>query len=59
VSLEADSGELQLNPKDVIAHVAQESPHSDRSALDFVQDGDHGLRQLQASINELEALEWN
>ncbi len=56
-SLEADSGELQLNPKDVIAHVAQESPHSDRSALDFVQDGDHGLRQLQASINELEALD--
>jgi ATP-binding cassette subfamily F protein 3 len=56
-SLEADSGELQLNPKDVIAHVAQESPHSDKSALDFVQDGDHGLRQLQASINELEALD--
>jgi len=55
-SLEADSGELQLNPKDVIAHVAQESPHSGKSALDFVQDGDHGLRQLQASINELEAL---
>jgi len=56
-SLEADSGELQLNPKDVIAHVAQESPHSDKSALDFVQDGDHGLRQLQASIHELEALD--
>jgi len=55
--LEADSGALQLNPKDVIAHVAQESPHSDKSALDFVQDGDHGLRQLQASINELEALD--
>ena len=56
-SLEADSGELQLNPKDVIAHVAQESPHSNKSAVDFVQDGDHGLRQLQARINELEALD--
>jgi ATP-binding cassette subfamily F protein 3 len=55
--LEADAGELQVNPKDVIAHVAQESPHSDRSALDFVQDGDSGLRQLQASIAELEALD--
>jgi ATP-binding cassette subfamily F protein 3 len=56
-SLEADSGELQVNPKDVIAHVAQESPHSDKSALDFVQDGDKGLRQLQSSIAELEALD--
>ncbi|MCP4047457.1 MAG: ATP-binding cassette domain-containing protein [Gammaproteobacteria bacterium] len=55
--LEADSGELQLNPKDVVAHVAQESPHSDKSALDYVQDGDHGLRQLQTHINELEALD--
>jgi ATP-binding cassette subfamily F protein 3 len=55
--LEGDSGELQLNSKDVIAHVAQESPHSGKSALDFVQDGDHGFRQLQASINELEALD--
>ncbi|MDX2418077.1 MAG: ATP-binding cassette domain-containing protein, partial [Xanthomonadales bacterium] len=55
--LEADAGQLQVNPKDVIAHVAQESPHSDRSALEFVQDGDKGLRQLQASITELEALD--
>ena len=55
--LDADAGQLQLNPKDVIAHVAQESPHSSKSALDFVQDGDKGLRQLQASIAELEALD--
>ena len=55
--LEADSGQLQVNPKDVIAHVAQESPHSGQSAVDFVQDGDKGLRQLQASIAELEALD--
>ncbi len=52
--LESDAGELQLNAKDVIAHVAQESPSSSRSALDFVQDGDKGLRELQASISELE-----
>ena len=55
--LESDAGQLLLNSKDVIAHVAQESPHSSRSALDFVQDGDTGLRELQASIVELEALD--
>ena len=53
--LEGDAGELQLNPKDVIAHVAQESPHSVHPALDFVMDGDSGLRKLQADIAELEA----
>jgi len=55
--LEADTGELQLNPKDVIAHVAQESPHSIYPALEFVMDGDSGLRRLQAGIAELEALD--
>ncbi|HEY5775476.1 MAG TPA: ATP-binding cassette domain-containing protein [Xanthomonadales bacterium] len=38
--LEADAGQLQINPRDVIAHVAQESPHSGQPALEFVQDGD-------------------
>ncbi len=52
--LESDAGELQLNSKDVIAHVAQESPSSNQPAIEFVQDGDKGLRQLQASIAELE-----
>jgi ATP-binding cassette subfamily F protein 3 len=55
--LEADAGQLQINPRDVIAHVAQESPHSGQPALEFVQDGDKDLRQLQASIAELEALD--
>lgn len=55
--LDADAGQLQLNPRDVIAHVAQESPHSEQPALEFVQDGDKGLRQLQAGIAELEALD--
>lgn len=52
--LEGDTGKLQLNPKDVIAHVAQESPGSSQSALDFVMDGDSGLRKLQTDIAELE-----
>jgi len=53
--LEGDAGELQFHPRDVIAHVAQESPHSIHPALDFVMDGDSGLRELQADIAELEA----
>ena len=53
--LEADAGLLQVNQKDVIAHVAQESPNSENPALEFVIDGDHGLRILQTSIAELEA----
>jgi len=52
--LEADSGELQLNAKDVIAHVAQESPSAAQPALEFVLDGDHGLRELQREITVLE-----
>jgi len=55
--LEGDAGELQLNPKDVIAHVAQESPGSSEPALDFVMDGDSDLRKLQADIAELETLD--
>jgi len=52
--LESDAGQLQFNPKDVISHVAQESPSSAQPALEFVQDGDRGLRELQANIAELE-----
>jgi ATP-binding cassette subfamily F protein 3 len=55
--LEADAGQLQINPRDVIAHVSQQSPHSDQPALEFVQDGDKDLRRLQAGIAELEALD--
>jgi ATP-binding cassette subfamily F protein 3 len=53
--LEGDAGQLQINRKDVIAHVAQESPSSTQPALEFVQDGDSGLRELQTNIAELEA----
>ena len=53
--LEPDDGELALDPKDQIAHVAQESPHSKRSAVDYVMDGDHELRAVQTAIAEGEA----
>jgi ATP-binding cassette subfamily F protein 3 len=53
--LEPDDGELGLDPKDEIAHVAQESPHGAGSAVDYVMDGDHELRTVQAAIAEGEA----
>ncbi len=53
--LEPDGGELALDPKDEIAHVAQESPHGSGSAVDYVMDGDHELRTVQAAIAEGEA----
>lgn len=53
--LEPDDGEVALDPKDQIAHVAQESPHGDGSAVDYVMDGDSELRTVQAAIAEGEA----
>ncbi len=48
--LESDDGELSIDPNDVIAHVAQESPNTTKSALDYVIDGDAELRKTQAAI---------
>lgn len=48
--LQADGGECTLPPRTVIAHVAQETLAVKRTALDYVIDGDVGLRQLQQAI---------
>jgi ATP-binding cassette subfamily F protein 3 len=53
--LESDDGELVLDPRYEIAHVAQENPHGGGSAVDYVMDGDRELRQVQAAIAEGEA----
>ena len=53
--LEADEGELGIDPDDVFAHVAQESPDTASSALDYVMDGDDELRKTQAAIAAGEA----
>ena len=53
--LEPDDGELALDPRYEIAHVAQESPRGQGSAVDYVMDGDTELRQVQAEIAEGEA----
>ena len=48
--LEADSGEIRTAPGTRIGHVAQTSPSGERSALDFVIDGDAELRETQHAI---------
>jgi len=53
--LEPDTGELQLNPDLMIAHVAQESPDDIQSALNYVLDGDRELRQIQEQITAADA----
>ncbi len=53
--LEPDDGELAVDPRDEIAHVAQESPQGAGAAVDYVMDGDHELREVQAAIAAGEA----
>jgi ATP-binding cassette subfamily F protein 3 len=48
--LHTDQGEVQLSPALALAHVAQETPAVDRSAIDYVIDGDQELRQLEQQL---------
>ncbi len=48
--LHADAGDFSLPPSWRIAHVAQETPAVDRSALDYALDGDAALREIEAHI---------
>jgi len=50
-TLEPDTGAILLQQNIGITHVAQETPSSSRSALDYVVDGDQRLRALEASID--------
>jgi ATP-binding cassette subfamily F protein 3 len=52
--LQPDGGDFSLPPKTVIAHVAQETPAVDTSALDYVIDGDTELRQTEKQISKAE-----
>ena len=51
-SLEPDSGSITLQQNVGITHVAQETPSSARSALDYVIDGDEKIRSLEAIIDQ-------
>jgi ATP-binding cassette, subfamily F, member 3 len=48
--LHADAGECALPPSWQIAHVSQETPAVERSALDYTLDGDAALRAIEARI---------
>ena len=53
--LHADSGDCFLPGNTVIAHVAQETPATDKPAIEYVIDGDSQLRTLQTQLSEAEA----
>ncbi len=53
--LHADSGDFFMPPGWVVAHVAQESPSTERSALDYVIDGDQQLRAIESAIEQANA----
>jgi len=53
--LHADAGDLDFPRAWRIAHVAQETPALDRSALDYAIDGDTTLRRLEAELAEADA----
>ncbi|MEI7839950.1 MAG: ATP-binding cassette domain-containing protein [Methylococcaceae bacterium] len=48
--LHADEGDFTMPPNLAIAHVAQEMPAVECSALDYVMDGDVELRQLEQQL---------
>jgi len=48
--LQADAGDVNLSGKLKIAHVQQEMPTTDRTALDYVLDGDGELRDIEAAL---------
>jgi len=53
-SLHADAGDV-LFPKNLVtAHVAQETPALDTTAIEYVLDGDAQLRQLEKDIKQAE-----
>ena len=53
--LHPDQGSIEFPSKWQLAHVAQETPALDRSAIDYAIDGDTELRKLEAQLAELES----
>lgn len=49
-TLEPDEGSISLQQQVGITHVAQETPATERSALDYLIDGDERIRHLQQTI---------
>ena len=53
--LQHESGDLDMPPNWVIAHVAQETPSLGLAALEFTLDGDEELRAIETALVEAEA----
>ncbi|MGN6653182.1 ATP-binding cassette domain-containing protein, partial [Trinickia sp.] len=53
--LHPDAGDFSLPPSWRIAHVAQETPAVDKTALEYTLDGDAALREIEARIAQAEA----
>lgn len=53
-SMQVDAGSFSIPPNWRIAHMAQEVSSSDRSAIDYVLDGDVALRRVQQEIAQAE-----
>jgi len=54
--LHPDEGDLSMPPGLAIAHVAQETPATAYSAIDYVIDGDQELRDLQQQLFKAEKI---
>jgi ATP-binding cassette subfamily F protein 3 len=53
--LHADAGECRHPADWVISHVAQETPAEARAAIEYVLDGDMGLRAVESALADAEA----
>jgi ATP-binding cassette subfamily F protein 3 len=53
--LHADQGDVDYPARWRVAHVAQETPALDRTAIDYAIDGDTTLRRLETELTEAEA----
>ena len=53
--LHPESGDLEIPPHWVVAHVAQETPALADAAIEFVLDGDEELRSVERALAEAEA----
>ncbi|MCU7836261.1 MAG: ATP-binding cassette domain-containing protein [gamma proteobacterium symbiont of Taylorina sp.] len=51
-SLHADTGHFTMPKSWIIANVAQESPSTERSAIDYVIDGDEQLRVIENNLEQ-------
>ncbi len=57
--LEPDDGVVSLQQQIGITHVAQETPSSDRTALDYVVDGDQGSAHWKMQLRNVQTMKEN